>query len=150
MSKRPVYDDKFRANAVLMLEAAGYPNRPGALTAVAKNLHIPHPTLSRWARNKNNAPPDDVVHEKKIDFISALRSEIAAAIQQMGVARPDADYRALTVGVGILIDKLQLLEGGPTERHEHSINDARDRLAGRIAGLAARTGPADDSGRINA
>jgi hypothetical protein len=31
-------------------------------------------------------------------------------------ARQDADYRALTTALGIMVDKLQLLTGEPTER----------------------------------
>lgn len=110
------YTDEFRASAVLMLQAAGYPDEPGALSRVARELGVPHPTLSRWARAVSNPPPNEVVQRKKIDFIEAIENELAGIFQDMPDARQDADYRTLGTVAGILLDKKQLLEGKPTER----------------------------------
>jgi transposase-like protein len=150
MAKRKRYDDKFRASAVLMLEAAGYPDKPGALTSVAANLKMPHQTLSRWARETQNPAPPELVQEKRFDLIEALRSEVQAALGEMKNARPEADYRALTTAVGIMVDKLQLLEGKPTERTEHTVTDARDIIERRLAGIRKQYGDAGSSRHIDA
>ncbi len=136
--KRKNYDDKFRANAVLLLEGAGYPDTKGALTRVANNVGVPAPTLHRWFRAKNNPPPSELVNEKRPELIDLIRSEIYGVLKTLPKERKDADYRTLVTGLGILVDKLQLLEGKATERvelmNEHERNS-------RIMGLleAART-----------
>lgn len=112
------YDDEFRAMAIVMLEADGYPESKGALVRTAKTLKIPHPTLSRWYRQKSNPPPNKLVQIKKEQIIDLLKGEIHAALHEMVNARPDADYKELATTIGILVDKLQLLEGEPTSRTE--------------------------------
>ena len=119
--KRTSYTDDFRASAVLMLEAAGYPDKKGALDRVSSHLGVPHNTLSGWANRKNNPPPSELRQIKKDDLISAIRDEIFAAIRQAENVRPDAAYRDLITGVGILTDKLQMLSGQPTENIQSRI-----------------------------
>lgn len=108
------WTDEERASAVLMLEAAGYPQTKGALTRVADNLKIPATTLRRWHLGLSNPPPAETVKKKRIDLRKAIRDEIDAALNEMGMARQDASYRDLVTGVGILFDKLQLLNGDST------------------------------------
>lgn len=121
MAKRPRYDDKFRANAVVLLEAAGYPNKPGALGTTAKRLGIPDRTLSRWARKEQNAAPDEIVTEKRVELADLLRAEIRNALGAMDEARPEASYRDLATSIGIMTDKLQLLTGEPTDNNRTRI-----------------------------
>lgn len=136
--KRTRYNDDFRASAVLMLEAQGYPEKPGALAIVAARLGVPHQTLSRWGRAVNNPAPPELVQEKKIDLIEMFRAEIRAALHEANEARGDASYRDLMTGIGILTDKLQLLEGKPTEafRVTHDYDGAIDELARRLGAPA--------------
>lgn len=101
-----------------MLEAAGYPDKKGALMEVSAHLKVPHPTLSRWFRQKNNPPPNELVHEKRAELKDMLAIEIEAIFGAMPSVRPDATYRDLGTVAGILIDKKQLLEGKATERKE--------------------------------
>lgn len=115
------YDDKFRANAVIMLEAAGYPTRDGALSQVSQNLGVPATTLHGWAREKHNPVPADVRTEKKGEIADLLRAEIQAALGAAENARPDANYRDLMTGIGIMVDKLQLLNNEPTENVNNRI-----------------------------
>ena len=70
--ERRQYDDKFRASAVVMLEAAGYPNKDGALATTAKHLGVPHNTLRNWFHGVHNPPPSDVRHEKRQDLAEML------------------------------------------------------------------------------
>ena len=116
--KRRRYDDKFRTNAVLMLEAAGYPGQKGALARVANNLRMPPSTLQGWANGHHNPPPTELRCEKKADVIEFIKQEIPHIFRELGDARQDASYRELMVGLGILVDKWQLLAGEPTERKE--------------------------------
>lgn len=114
--KRPRrrYDDKFRASAVVMLEAAGYPDRKGALEQAAKACKAPTSTLQGWFNATRNPPPPEMRCEKRLELTDLLRNELAAAFVQMPNARPDASYRDLGTVAAIFIDKLQLLEGKPT------------------------------------
>lgn len=108
------WTDDERASAILMLQAAGYPGRNGALTQVANNLGIPATTLRRWYLGLNNPPPAESVKKKRLDLRQALKDEIQAALTEMGSARIDASYRDLGTVLGILFDKLQLLNGDST------------------------------------
>lgn len=81
MAKRKRYDDKFRASAVVMLEAAGYPGKLGALATTAKHIGVPERTLSRWFNGEQNEPPTDMVvtmkdslPENLISFLEANKS----------------------------------------------------------------------------
>ena len=129
---RKSYTDKFRANAVVMLEAAGYKgdrekNKPGALGRVAKHLNVPEATLGRWYRQERNPPPTEMVSEKRGDLVAMIDTELTAIFGEMPNARPDADYRALGTVAGILVDKLQLLTGGATENNDVTIRIVNDR-----------------------
>lgn len=145
---RKRYTDEFRANAVVMLQGAGYPDIEGGLTRVAKHLGVPRETLRRWYLSKQNPPPPELVTEKKANLQDLLRKEIEAALNDMPSARQDAGYRDMGTVLGILIDKLQLLDGKATERLaiEDELTDVE--RASRIAALfdaarARRDGRAD-------
>jgi|CXWK01.1.fsa_nt_gi transposase-like protein len=116
--KRRRYDDEFRASAVLMLEAAGYPDREGALSHVSKHLGVSRSTLRGWIDGTLNPPPADIRHKKGLDLVAAIQEELTAIFPAMRERREDATYRELTTAAGILIDKLQLLTGKPTWRGE--------------------------------
>lgn len=115
MAQRPRYDDDFRAGAVLMVEAEGYPQNKGAIARVAAHLHLHERTLRRWVKGDSNPPPGNIVHIKKLDMRAALQSEIQSILAEMTKARGDASYRDLGTVLGIIFDKLQLLNGEPTE-----------------------------------
>lgn len=143
MSKRKRYDDKFRASAVVMLEAAGYPDRKGALMEVAAHLGVPHATLSRWYNAQRNPPPLELVHEKRMDLRQMLEAELNAIFNHMAVSREEASYRDVGTVAGIILDKLFILNNQPTERiaHEHSGQLTIEQRTARLAELldAART-----------
>lgn len=136
MRKR--YTDDFRASAVIMLEAEGYPQKLGALTSVAQYLKVPLTTLHRWFHAKNNPPPSELVTIKKEDLARLFLEEVYHAVLEMGKARQDADYRELATAIGILTDKLQLLTGEPTERTA-VVNELSDvERASRIVAILER------------
>jgi len=118
MGKRKRYTDDFRASAVLMLEAAGYPDRDGSLTAVSNRLNVPMSTLRRWFLGTSNPPPANIGNEKRFDMRQAIQDELAEIFKEMGNARQEATYRDLGWVAGVLFDKRQILDGQPTWRVE--------------------------------
>ena len=118
LGKRKRYDDQFRASAIVYLQAAGYPTVFGALSRISAKLDVPTRTLNRWWKSDSNPPPDNLVSEKRIDLVQAIREEAYAALREMGNAREEASYRDLGIVTGIMLDKLQLLTGQPTQRVE--------------------------------
>jgi hypothetical protein len=146
--KRPSYDDKFRASAVVMLQANGYPTQRGALEYTAKHLHVPARTLSRWFNGEQNPPPDQEVSKKASDIKSMINSELDAIFAAMATVRPEATYRDLGTVAGILFDKKQLIEGKPTEIVDGTLltDEARaDRIAAVLDGARTRRDRQADS-----
>ena len=114
-----------------MLEAAGYPDKKGSLAHVANHIGVPAMTISRWFKNQNNPPPNELVSEKRGDLLERLDDlahklldAIMADINENGL---DA-VRGATA-LGITIDKHQLLSGGPTETSEQRIIIRREGLS---------------------
>ena len=126
--KRKRYDDKFRASAVVMLQAAGYPDKKGALAKTAQHLKVPNTTLRGWYTEAHNPAPSELRTEKEADLTELLRAELQAAFAEASKARPDATWRDLMTGVGIMVDKLQLLENKPTERTDNTIRIVTDEI----------------------
>jgi len=118
------YTDEFRANCVLMLEAAGYRDYPtAAARRVSKSQRVPTSTLRSWwnrlhesAQKQPNhgSVPAKVYTEKKNSLRDMLRAEIDSILSDMPNARLDADYRDMAWALGVLFDKMQLLDNKPT------------------------------------
>lgn len=104
-----------------MLEAAGYPDRKGALTEVSNQQNVPAPTLHRWYHSKNNPAPNELVKRNEEELATLYRTEIDKIFEHIDSAREFADYRALVTAIGILTDKVMLLEGKATSRIEVDI-----------------------------
>jgi transposase-like protein len=143
------YTDEFRAQAIVMLEAAGWPQQKGALTRTAKTIGVSYQLLAHWARHQQTAS-QKLLREKTFDLIQALRDEVQAIIHEMPNARPDADFKELGTVLGIIVDKLQLLEGKATERVEVMSDDERANRIATILDTARkrRDRPADTGGLI--
>lgn len=156
MAKRKVYDDKFRASAVVMLEAAGYPENKFKLAEVAKHLGIPSRSLRRWFLGENGAPPDDVVTQQKKALADRLEELAHKILDTAMIAAGDdeASIQMLVTSLGIVLDKRQLLRGKPTsivddasltdetrvDRIIGLLDAARTRRDGRAAGAADADG----------
>jgi hypothetical protein len=117
MPKRKSYDDKFRASVVVMLEAAGYPNTKGALQRVADHVHVPAMTISRWFKRTNNAPPHELVTEKRGD-LADLFEDAAHLYINHSVKRDvieETKGKDAIMAAAVAVDKMRLLRGLPTE-----------------------------------
>lgn len=115
-AKRKQYSDKFRAGIVAMLQSEGYPEQKGALARVSAYCQVPAMTISRWFKQTNNPPPNELVTEKKEEladlFEKAARVYITHAVKD-DVVDQVAGQAAMTAA-GIAVDKMQLLRGLPT------------------------------------
>jgi len=114
MGKYKRYDDEFRASAVLMLKAAGYPDTTGAIGRVSSHLSVPESTLRGWYRGTRNPPPAKMRAEKAFDLKIALKQEITLIFDEMDNTRAEASYRDLGWVGAVLIDKLRLVQDEPT------------------------------------
>jgi transposase-like protein len=130
VAKRKRYTDEYRANAVLLLIAAGYPGKKGALSKVSRHLGISHQTLGRWGRAENNPPPPELVQAKKVSMKEQLRELFNLHIDAAGDSIKDADHHQVMGGLKITFESYQLLTGGPTANiNQRTINltwDAND------------------------
>lgn len=114
MANRRRYDDKFRAGAVVTLEAAGYPDQKGALIQVANHLRVPESTLRGWYSEEHNPVPAQLRAEKRRELNIELREVAYKLVRAMPDKIEDAALQQVATSLGIVIDKMQLLEGKPT------------------------------------
>jgi hypothetical protein len=134
MASKHRYTDQQRADLVVMLQSEGYPDKKGALQKVSNYSNVPMATLHRWFHEKQNPPPSKLVSEKAFDLKEALQTELQAILEAMPDARSEAPYADLSRALGIVADKLLLLQNKPTERIavEHSgqisIDERRQRI----------------------
>lgn len=124
---QPHYSESFKARAVARLYAEGYPEKSGALRAVAKELGVTHPTLSRWASGGTSAPDPDLIRESVFAMQTTIEHELEKILESMEDVRAKADYKTLAIAFGILVDKYQLIRGAPTSRSARMIEDLSDR-----------------------
>lgn len=108
-----------------MLKASGYPERDGALSHTAQVLDVPISTLRDWYVTLPDPALSELRTKKTFDLQTAIRAELEGIFKTMPNARPTAAYRELATAAGILIDKLQILNGQPTWRVE-IVNLLRD------------------------
>ena len=112
------YTDEERAEAVAALIVAGYPDKVGSLTTVSNEFGIPHRTLSRWFRKQSNPPPGEIVAQKKEALSDRLESLIDQILLKLPAKLDEAPASTLLTGLGIAIDKYQLVRGEATSRDE--------------------------------
>jgi len=130
------YTDEEQAMFVLQLEVLGYPDNVHAPYQVAKKKGAPSArTLRRWWGIKDNPQIDKLVQHKKIDLITELKDLLGLHIgaSTKAVAGSE-DLKGINTGIGILVDKILLLSGEPTDRKEVNITDNRSRVMANLAG----------------
>ena len=109
------YSDEDKASAVLMLEVSGYPDKPGSMAKVVRELGVPESTLRDWAKNQHGAPPANVRANKKGELIGLLKDAATDLVKHLIEIASTGDVRETATALGIIIDKLQILSGEPTE-----------------------------------
>ena len=121
--KQRRYTDDEVAVALATLEACG-----GNVSRTARTLDMPANTIRNWRTGKRRVPPE-LVREKRLvlatiyeDIAYKAAGLISGALDHLQAQSADdaLDRLAeLNRVSGTATDKLQLLSGRPTERHEH-------------------------------
>ena len=141
MAKRRRYSDSDKAAALTVLDA-----NEGNRNETAKHLDSPRTTLERWVEGRVSGDVPQLRQQTK----KALANELEALAYKLIEAMPErlegANLQQASVALGIVVEKMQLLRGDPTERFEHTLDD-RER-ASRITaildrGRERRTGSTD-------
>lgn len=126
------YNEDYQASCLIMLEAADYPYVRGALERVSRTTKVSTQTLRRWWKGESNPVPANVVAQKKGTVVEKLDNTVHMILDSIDLDTIEAaPLRERTTALGIVIDKQQLLSGGPTERtaadHTHHITENVDR-----------------------
>lgn len=114
------FSDEQRGMFLLQLEVLDYPKNEHALLEITKRPGAPsRKTLRRWWNERHVSPGGNIAQHKKGDLVEALKDLLHMHIDAaMDAVQGSEDIRALDVGIGILVDKIQLLTGQPTWRGE--------------------------------
>jgi len=130
------YTDAERATALAALDANG-----GNVKRTARDTGISPSTLASW-RDRQTLEGTDIRAQKQND----LRAQLELVAYELAMAIPgkvdEAQLQQVTTSLAIVIDKLQLLSGQPTEinRHEHNERATPDRAIDAAATALKRSG----------
>ncbi len=116
--KRRRYSDNDKATALAALDANG-----GNVLKTATQLRIPRKTLEEW---NNGRVVDDVAelrHENRRELKEVLRDLAYTLAEALSDNLEDAPTNHKAVALGIVIEKMQLLEGKATERLDVNLDD---------------------------
>lgn len=149
------YNSKQRAEALVVLEANG-----GNLRKTARELHIGGATIAAW-RNENRAgkSASEASEAPKVSSLALETAEIIPAMRGVFIEDlislrdrvlahlyenlSELKAREAAITLGILIDKVELLEGNATSRtalvNGGSIDEAIERLTLELNQRAERT-----------
>lgn len=135
MATRRQFSDKDKAAALAVLDANN-----GNVFKTAKQLNIGRTTLEGWSKGRGiNHDVPELRQHKKDEISQRLVEIVHKLIDAMPDKITDANLQQVSTSIGIAVEKIQLLDGDPTERNEivdHGLNDS-DR-ASRIAALLER------------
>jgi hypothetical protein len=106
---RMIYTDEIRAEALLLLDACA-----GNVSEACELCGIPYPTLWAWSKGKHISA--SVLELKKrlrapvVDRLGDMQHKILDA---MAGKIGSANFQQLSIGLGIVTDKRQVLSGNP-------------------------------------
>ena len=126
------YTDEQRADALAVLKSNG-----GNLSQTERETGIPKGTLRYWRENSSNAAPIELQTQKTESLRGELESVAYRLVRKLSERLNDTDagVQQLATSLGIVIDKLQLLEGKPTERTAVVSELTNEERTERIAAL---------------
>jgi transposase-like protein len=132
------YSDEDKATALAALKANG-----DNVERTARDCGIPPSTLRRWRAEPDRAAPAKLREEKRGTLSEALGALAWQLIGAIPKKIADASLQHTTVSLGIVIDKMQLLEGKPTSITDDASLSDEQRALGVLALLEqARIGVA--------
>lgn len=127
MSKRQ-YSDNDKAAALAFLDF-----NKGNVQRSAKALGIPNSTLDEWVKGRNqNAEVSDLRNDKKVDISTLIDAAVRDMVSASEGKLSTANFQQLWTGVGIAVDKMQILKGEPSsitkDVTKHSNEERVDRI----------------------
>lgn len=144
MAGRRKFSDQQKSDALAALDANG-----GNVNLTATQLGISESTLRSWAKNRGvNADVALLREQKRIDLSIRLKDIAHQILDILPDKLKDSNTQQLATALGIVVDKSQLLDNKPTERHEVIDNLSDDERVARIAAIfdrarTRRTGQSD-------
>jgi len=108
------YPDDFKNECVQALRDAGYPQTFGSLAQVCKEKKVAASTLITWAALADYKIERDPQAETSL-LITLIVSELVSIFDTLAQKRDRASYSQLSIGMGILFDKLFMLTGNIPE-----------------------------------
>jgi transposase-like protein len=110
VSKRR-YSDREKAAALAFLDFNG-----GNVEKAAKALGIPRITLLDWSKGKKqHSEVSDLRQEKKEEISALIEQAVRDMVGASAGKLSTANFQQLWTGVGIAVDKMQLLKGEATQ-----------------------------------
>ena len=108
------YSDEFKAKAVQALLVAGYPHTFGSLAEVSRQFSVSPTSLITWAALAGHKAERN--QSAEIDMlVSLIVTELVSTFAELARKRDRASYSQLSIGMGILFDKLFMLTGNVPE-----------------------------------
>lgn len=135
MSKRQ-YSDSDKAIALATLDANG-----GNIKQTAKAIKMPESTLTDWANNRGINPEVTEIREVKKRELADKLEEVAHALTGNILIRAESELSILVpmkdvaTSLGIVVDKMQLLKGAPTNISKDVSERSNEERANRILEL---------------
>lgn len=143
MGKRRRYSDSDKAAALAALDANG-----GNVYKTARELKLPMSTLQEWASGRINHAIPELRERKKEEISQRLVDVVHQLIDALPTKITDANLQQVSTSLGIAVEKIQLLDGDPTDRTEVIDNATRAERINAILerGRTRRAGQADSGG----
>lgn len=124
------YSDSERATALAALDANG-----GNVAATARTLQIPRSTLQEWANGRVNSEVTELRQEKKRDLAERLEDIAHELVDALPDKIGRANLQQTATTLGIVIDKMQLLKGEPTNIQQDYGDLTDEERSRRIAAI---------------
>lgn len=108
------YPEEFKQACVQALNDAGYPQTYGSLAKVSKEMQVSASSLITWAALAGYKIDRDPQAESTL-LITLIVGELVSTFETLARKRETASYSQLSIGMGILFDKLFMLTGNVPE-----------------------------------
>lgn len=108
------YPDEFKQACVQALNDAGYPQTYGSLAKVSAEMKVSPSSLITWAALAGYKIDRDPTAESTL-LITLIVGELVSTFDALARKRDNASYSQLSIGMGILFDKLFMLTGNVPE-----------------------------------
>lgn len=111
------YTTEYRAAAIVLMQAEGWPQERGAIARAARTLGIPAATLASWGEQEmsdwhaKRAEGEKIRQAKRREIIEQIETALLQILPSLVDSIEGASLRDKAVAVGILADKLAILSG---------------------------------------